>query len=312
MSDRLCYDELVIFISNVLMSFLQQLFSVLSLQAEVFHNGQYCGQWAIDTSGHDYINFHVVTHGQCYLTIPEQLDTPLQLNTGDIVLFPRDSQHCLSNEMNQHLRNNLNQVESISFTEQLVDDGAGLTCGYFSHQNPFVRQVVSYLPDYIVIKHDDKKKQDLHYLIQALLIESTSPEKGSALILSRMAEVILAILLRDYIEAEQGIIAANLHPKLSKSLQAFHLNPEKKWTVELLAEASFMSRAAYNDLFKQVVKMTPIEYVTQWRFAKAYQMLSKQNVTIIEAALACGYDNESSFSKAFKRTLGVSPSSIQA
>lgn len=291
------------------MSFIQQLFSILNLQAKVFHNGQYCGNWALDTSGNDYINFHVITKGQCYLTKTSEQSEPIKLNVGDILLLPRDNQHCLSNERNTSVA--VNSAPSISFTEELDSDSTGVMCGYFAYNNPFIKQIIAYLPDFIVISHLDEKHAVLTNLVQALIAESTDESKGSKDILAHIAEVILAILLRDNIDAKEGIIAANLHPKLSKSLLAFHQSPDKKWTLELLAETAFMSRAAYSELFKTIAKITPIEYVLQYRMAKGYQMLSKKEGSILDTALACGYESESAFSKAFKRVLGLSPSQVK-
>lgn len=291
------------------MSFIQQLFSILNLQAKVFHNGQYCGNWAIDTSGNDYINFHVITKGECYLTKPDDEDEPVPLSVGDILLLPRDNQHCLTNSKNSSAI--VNSAPSLSFTQHTDIDATGIICGYFAYNNPFIKQVIAHLPNFIVINHTDEKHAVLTNLVQALIAESVDETKGSTDILAHISEVILAIVLRDNIDAKEGIVAANLHPKLSKSLLAFHQSPDTKWTVETLAETAFMSRAAYSELFKKVAGVTPIEYVSQFRIAKGYQMISKKEGSILEVALACGYDSESAFSKAFKRILGMSPSQVK-
>lgn len=291
------------------MSFTQQLFSILNLQAEVFHNGQYCGNWAIDTSGNDFINFHVVTKGECYLIKPNNEEEPEKLFAGDILLLPRDNQHCLSNS--KVSSSVINSAPSISFGENVDADSTAIVCGYFTYNNPFIKQVISHLPNFIVIRHTNEKHAVLTNLVQALVAESTDEAKGSTDILAHIAEVILAIVLRDNIDAKEGIVAANLHPKLSKSLLAFHQALDTKWTVESLAESAFMSRAAYSELFKKVSGVTPMEYVSQFRIANGYQMLSRKEGSILEVALACGYDSESSFSKAFKRVLGISPSQIK-
>lgn len=291
------------------MSFIQQLFSILNLKAKVFHNGQYCGNWAINTSGYEFINFHVITKGQCYLTKPNDDSEPTQLSAGDILLLPRDNQHCLS--QNKHNTTAVNSIPSISFEENTTSDATGIVCGYFAYNNPFIKQVIAYLPNFIVIKHADEKHIVLNHLVQALMAESTDANKGSAEVLAHISEVILAIVLRDNLDSKEGIIAANLHPKLSKSLVAFHQSPDKKWTVELLAESAFMSRAAYSELFKKIAQVTPMEYVLQFRMAKGYQMLSKKEGSILDIALACGYDSESAFSKAFKRVLELSPSQVK-
>ena len=50
-----------------------------------------------------------------------------------------------------------------------------------------------------------------------------------------------------------------------------------------------------------------MRYLTQWRVQKAVEMLRNGDPSIAEVASRVGYDSESSFHKAFKRTLGVAP-----
>lgn len=57
--------------------------------------------------------------------------------------------------------------------------------------------------------------------------------------------------------------------------------------------------------------MTPLEFVTYWRLSQAYQWLASGAQTALGAAFSRGYDYESSFSKAFKRVLGVSPGAVR-
>lgn len=291
------------------MSFLEQLFSVVNLQANVFHNGQYCGDWAIDTSGSHYINFHIVTRGSCYLTMPTFVETPILLSTGDILLLPRDNQHCLMSD-NEQTDININEAESISFSQGNLPSSTGITCGYFLNENPFIHQIIAHLPDYIIVRQTSQNATTFNTLMAALISESTTPNKGSTFILGRIAEVLFALLLRDHISAESGVLAANLHPKLSLSLTKFHEKPEDEWRVETLAKVSAMSRSSYSDLFKKITAMTPMEYITQWRIAMAYQKLLNEQCSVLEAALDCGYNSESAFSKAFKRILGISPSAV--
>ena len=88
-------------------------------------------------------------------------------------------------------------------------------------------------------------------------------------------------------------------------------NTQRKWTVDELAQACFMSRTAFANTFSKVLGMTPMEFVTHWRLSLAYNQLLVSEQSTLQIALNAGYDNESSFSKAFKRVLGVSPGSVK-
>lgn len=130
--------------------------------------------------------------------------------------------------------------------------------------------------------------------------------------MGKIAEAILAMIFRQHLPSETGVLAAAIHPKLALVMPLIHADTDTKWSVEQLAERCFMSRAAFSDLFKSVLHVSPIEYITQWRLSKAYRLLADEKVTTLNAALSCGYDNESSFSKAFKRVLGVSPGAVRS
>jgi transcriptional regulator GlxA family with amidase domain len=48
-------------------------------------------------------------------------------------------------------------------------------------------------------------------------------------------------------------------------------------------------------------------YVTQQRLGSAHRQLRECRAKVLEIALACGYKNEASLSKAFKRRYGIAP-----
>jgi hypothetical protein len=67
------------------MEVLNQLFSTFKVSANIMHNGQYCGNWAVDTSGTHYMSFHIISHGRCFLTVNNGADNTATLSASDIV-----------------------------------------------------------------------------------------------------------------------------------------------------------------------------------------------------------------------------------
>ena len=110
---------------------LNQLLATLKIEANVFHNGQYCGVWAVDTSGQNRMTFHVVSAGKCFLSVDEQT---LELHTGDAIFFPNDAQHRASNLATSDTP--VNQAKSLPMTEVLEEEATGLVCGHFGHDHP--------------------------------------------------------------------------------------------------------------------------------------------------------------------------------
>ena len=72
-----------------------------------------------------------------------------------------------------------------------------------------------------------------------------------------------------------------------------------------------MSRSAFAAHFAKVVGEAPIEYLIRWRLRKAASMLRAGTAGIAEIAANVGYDSEAAFSKAFKRSIGVTPGAFR-
>ncbi|HAY96909.1 MAG TPA: hypothetical protein DCY23_01040 [Ruminococcaceae bacterium] len=65
---------------------------------------------------------------------------------------------------------------------------------------------------------------------------------------------------------------------------------------------SYLSR-----VFKEKMGMTLQSYVTMKKMEKAVEMIEQGNFTITEIALKLSFESLQSFSKSFRRTVGVSP-----
>jgi AraC family transcriptional activator of mtrCDE len=67
----------------------------IGLNAEVYVNGDFCGTWAVDKAGSRRIPFHLLGEGNAWPHYGK--DTPRVLGVKDLVLFPHDSHHVISN-----------------------------------------------------------------------------------------------------------------------------------------------------------------------------------------------------------------------
>jgi transcriptional regulator GlxA family with amidase domain len=94
---------------------------------------------------------------------------------------------------------------------------------------------------------------------------------------------------------------------LSKAIQAMHSGIHKSWSVDSLAREARMSRSAFALKFRTVLGQTPLEYLTRWRMYKAGGMIRSNHMSFSEVASAIGYGSESSFSRVFRREMGLAP-----
>lgn len=72
-----------------------------------------------------------------------------------------------------------------------------------------------------------------------------------------------------------------------------------------------MSRSAFAEKFKQVVDMSPMEYVTGWRMQNAYDALTLDDKSVMPLAEDSGYNSEAAFRKAFKKQFGIGPGAVR-
>ncbi|MDF3026188.1 MAG: AraC family transcriptional regulator [Fluviicola sp.] len=77
-------------------------------------------------------------------------------------------------------------------------------------------------------------------------------------------------------------------------------------TIEQIARIAGMSEYHFFRLFKQIIGMTPYQYILSNRLKTSAQML-KADYSVSDIAIAMGFSDIYSFSKTFKKHFGLSP-----
>lgn len=82
---------------------------------------------------------------------------------------------------------------------------------------------------------------------------------------------------------------------------------EKDLSVAQIADCLHFSPAYLNVLFKQEMKMTIKQYLSNYRLERAKLMLEKDFYKVTEIAEKCGYANANYFAKVFREATGMTP-----
>ena len=105
--------------------------------------------------------------------------------------------------------------------------------------------------------------------------------------------------------------AAELFPTFDSRLQHLFTFIEKnvatKLSLKRLADEVFLSESHLSLLFRQNVKMAPMEYVRNIRLQKVRKLLLTTNLSLKEISDKIGFDDQSQLSRAFRRATGMSP-----
>lgn len=84
-------------------------------------------------------------------------------------------------------------------------------------------------------------------------------------------------------------------------------NYNRSFSLEDVASASFLSVNHLLRTFKQVLGMSPYQYLMLTRLNRAKNLLSNENAPINEIAFAVGYESANSFIRVFKTRFKLSP-----
>lgn len=277
--------------------------------------------WGLVFPARPKAQFHFVAERGCWL---RTLDNAwVRLEPGDAVLLPRGAEHALASSPDAFPA----PVENCQFEpvccgildtcsggnsngEETVLFGAGMTFNLDS-QHPLLLM----MPELMQMHELATDEPAIPHLLEAMTSELALDRVGAGGMLTRLADVVAAALIRNWVEkgcGSAGWVAAARDPGIGRVLAAIHRDPTKDWTVEALANVMHASRSAFALRFANVVGQTPARYVAQLRMQEAKQWLVRDRLKIAVVARRLGYESEAAFSRAFKRIIGAPPSHFRA
>lgn len=276
------------------------------------------------------ISYHIVTHGSCWGALIGE--SPVRLEAGDTLLLPHGDAYVISSSKQTCGASPLEMEPSLHFFRQMaagelpfvVEEGGGgatathLICGFLGcDMRPF-NPALAALPRLVHLRAPaDPVRDRLQALIDYTLAEARQPRPGSRCVLVRLSELMFVEVVRRWLaERDAKTDPSCIHadwlaglrdPLVGRALMRLHQKPAFAWTLETLASEVGVSRSRLAESFSRFVGQPPIQYLTRWRLQLAARMLAESSVKVAAVARDVGYESEASFSRAFRRLVGVSP-----
>ncbi len=260
--------------------------------------------------------FHLLTQGSGWLEVDGE-SRVLPLAAGDLVILPRGSAHAVRSDPAAAVR----LLDDILADHPVPDGrlfygGTGaattLLCGGFVLEDQRLNPLLHRLPT--VVKVEGKGGKPVPWLsatIELLSGEMTANYAGVGTLVARLSEVLLVQALRSYLADLNGDIPSGLQGfsdrQIGKAIALMQDNPEQPWTLDRLASAVAMSRAAFAARFRELTGEPPVRYLTRYRLYRAALDLRRSNASLARIAQSAGYDSDVTLSKAFRRYFGVAP-----
>jgi AraC-like DNA-binding protein len=153
---------------------------------------------------------------------------------------------------------------------------------------------------------------EIRRLLERIVEEATSDRPGAAFARDQHAQLLLLHALRAGLRREilahPGWLRLLADPQLRPAVALLHADPARPWGLAELAGAANMSRSHFAHRFREVSGQPPLTYLAHWRVRLAQRALRTSDTTVAALAERLGYASESSFSHAFARVAGTSPS----
>jgi AraC-like DNA-binding protein len=275
--------------------------------------------WSIAFPQQHLLRFHFVSQGPCW--IHTEVQGWEELLDGDLVLLPQGIAHRLASApdvVGDSLKGC--QVTKLgSNVSEVVREGTGVSstlfCGSMTLGAYALNPLIALMPP--IIKGCDVAGSDpiIGPLLAAMTVEAAQPQMGSATVLTRMADLLAARLIRCWVNCNgtstTGWLAAIRDPHIGRVLAAMHRDPGHNWTIESLAGMAGQSRSIFAQRFSAVLGEGAARYLARLRMQLARDLLGQNGMSVAEVASRLGYESEASFARAFKRITNISPGVVR-
>lgn len=99
------------------------------------------------------------------------------------------------------------------------------------------------------------------------------------------------------------------HRSVEMFLAGLNEHPDYPWTLETMAKHCNLGRSRFSHYCKKITNMSAAEYLNHCRIEKAKVLFNQHpQMSILDVAIACGYDSSQYFATIFKKKLGTTPS----
>lgn len=95
--------------------------------------------------------------------------------------------------------------------------------------------------------------------------------------------------------------------RMQPVLETLCANPAQEFNLKKLAGKINLHPVYFSNLFRKTLGVSPLRYLTEQRLELAKNMLCSSQMSLVEIAEYCGYNDEFFFARIFKKYVGVAP-----
>ncbi|MFC3140419.1 cupin domain-containing protein [Shewanella submarina] len=289
------------------------MFDVLKLRGSIFFHSSLAAPWGMSLPAIKAPRFHISMEGNFVVGSGEQVRDVSEMN---IALLPQGGQHWIADMEGRELAESEAVIDACKLHAPLFQHGEvtnRVICGMVEYEELLSHPMLEAMPE-ILVAHDISHDEPLWQTV--CLIDSEIRATGNlrSPIIDRLSEILFILLAHRCMKRDpspSGFVAALRNPRLSQVLAHIHRDAAAPWTLSSLAATANMSAATLVRHFNTELGMSPIQYVTQWRLNKAFQLIQHSRLPLDLVADKVGFATGKSLSRAFIRQFGFPPGDLR-
>jgi AraC-like DNA-binding protein len=267
------------------------------------------------------ISFHIVTRGSCWAGLADA--PPEHFEAGDVLVVPHGDAYYLADPPGAERTYGLEEV--LTFFRHMAagklpptafEGGNGpattqFICGFLGCDLQPFNPVLSALPRLLRVRLVTPTGDGLPHLIAFAINELRERRSGGQVVKLRMAELLFVDVIRRHLatltDEKVGWLAGLRNPLVARVLALLHDAPAQGWTLDALAAQAGTSRSVLAERFVHFIGQPPMQYLRKLRMQLASRLLVEDGAKVVSIAAAVGFGSEAAFSRAFKKSVGISP-----
>ena len=121
-------------------------------------------------------------------------------------------------------------------------------------------------------------------------------------------EIIVRLLLGKHGDYLRNLIKVSGNEKnIFKVISWLRNNFLNDVRVDEIAEQANMTSATFRNHFREITRMTPLQYQKQLRLQEARKLMLMQSIEVRRVAESVGYESQSQFTREYVRLFGITP-----
>ncbi len=207
---------------------LDHVFAAMRVQSALYARLEAGAPWGLSFAAGQAARFGFVVRGTCWMSV-DGAEAPVRLSQGDCYVLARGSGYRLQDELRTPTRNCFDVIgHRVGGVVELGEGGEAATVvtGWFVFDPIGARPLVALMPLVLHARTDADRCDLLQATLQQLAAETAAPGLGSAVLISRLADMLFVHAIRAHAassgEAGGGWLAALSDPRLGPAIQAMH------------------------------------------------------------------------------------------